>query len=175
MAPLIAAGLSLAAKYVPDTVRYFTHNDTAANVAGKVVDIAQTVTDTKTPEAAEQALALDPALVVQFKTAVMANDADLEKAFLADVQSARGRDIELAKVGMHNYRANVLAAAALLLVLLCLAIVVWMSNADDFAKATIGLILGRALGWVEQLFSFEFGTTRANKTKDETINKLSGA
>jgi hypothetical protein len=50
--------------------------------------------------------------------------------------------------------------------------VVWASGMDDFAKATITLILGRALGWVEQIFSFEFGTTRANKTKDDTINNL---
>jgi len=174
MAPLIVAGLSLAAKYVPDVVKHFSNNDTAAAVAGKVVEIAQTVTGTKTPEEADHVLALDSTLAIQFKTAVMANDADLEKAYLGDTQSARARDIELAKVGMHNYRANVLVAAALLLVVLCLAIVIWMSNADDFAKATISLILGRALGWVEQLFSFEFGTTRSNKAKDDTISKLSG-
>ena len=65
-----------------------------------------------------------------------------------------------------------LAGAALLLVLICLAVVIWNSGAGDFEKATISLILGRALGWVEQLFSFEFGTTRSGKTKDDTINNL---
>lgn len=174
MAPLIVAGLSLAAKYAPDVIRHFTNNDTAATVAGQVIGIAQTVTGTKTPEAAEQALALDPELAMQFKMAVMANDAELEKAYLADTQGARMRDIELAKAGIKNHRANVLAAAALMLVLLCLMVVIWSTDADDFAKATISLILGRALGWVEQLFSFEFGTTRASKTKDDTISKLSG-
>jgi hypothetical protein len=175
MAPLIVTGLSLAAKYAPDIIRHFTNNETAATVAGQVIDIAQTVTGTKTPEAAEQALALNPELAMQFKMAVMANDAELQKAYLGDTQSARLRDIELAKAGIKNHRANVLAAAALLLVVVCLLIVVWSSGADDFAKATISLILGRALGWVEQLFSFEFGTTRASKAKDDTINRLSGA
>ena len=82
------------------------------------------------------------------------------------------RDIELAKAGIVNHRANVMAAGALLLVLLCLAVVIWSSDANEFAKVTISLILGRALGWVDQLFSFEFGTTRASKTKDDTINRL---
>lgn len=175
MAPLIAAGLSLAAKYAPDVIRHFSNNETAATVAGQVIDIAQTVTGAKTPEAADQALALDPELAMQFQLAVMANDADLLKAYLGDTQSARARDVDLAKAGIVNYRANVMAGAALLLVLLCLAVVIWNSDANEFAKATISLILGRALGWVEQLFSFEFGTTRASKAKDDTINRLSGS
>lgn len=78
----------------------------------------------------------------------------------------------LTEAGDVNGRANVLAAGAVLLVIGCLMITVWASRMDDFAKATITLICGRALGWVEQVFSFEFGTTRANKTKGDTINNL---
>jgi hypothetical protein len=149
----ITIALALASQFAPGIVKHFTNSDTAATVAGQVLDIAKTVTGKVSPVEAQAALQADPALALQF---------------------ARKRDVELAKAGVHNYRANVLVAAALLLVIVCLLIVVWSSNADDFAKATISLILGRALGWVEQLFSFEFGTTRANKTKDDTINKLSG-
>jgi hypothetical protein len=162
------------AQFAPSLIKFLTGSDKAADVAGKVIDIAKTVTDAPSGDTALDVLKADPNKVLEFRAAALAQDADLTRAFLADVQSARARDVELAKAGVHNYRANVLAGAALLLVILCLAIVIWMSNADDFAKATISLILGRALGWVEQLFSFEFGTTRANKTKDDTINKLSG-
>ncbi len=49
---------------------------------------------------------------------------------------------------------------------------VWGSDMDDFAKGMVTLICGRALGWVEQIFSFEYGTTRANKVKDDTIKAL---
>ena len=171
----ITVALTLASQFAPGIIKYFTNSDTAAAVAGQVIGIAKTVTSKDTPEETVEALKADPALAIQFKTAVMQNDTELEKAYLADVQSARGRDVELVKAGIHNHRANVLAAAALLLVMICLLIVVWSSNADDFAKATISLILGRALGWVEQLFSFEFGTTRASKAKDDTISRLSGA
>lgn len=41
------------------------------------------------------------------------------------------------------------------------------------AKGAVTLILGRALGWVEQVFSFEFGTTRQSRVKDETISRSS--
>jgi hypothetical protein len=92
--------------------------------------------------------------------------------YLADTQDARARDVHLTEAGHVNNRANVLAGGAVTLVIGCLLITVWASGMDDFAKATITLICGRALGWVEQVFSFEFGTTRANKTKDDTINKL---
>lgn len=95
----------------------------------------------------------------------MAHDADLSKAYLADVQNARARDAALTAAGVKNTRANVLAIGAASLVLVTLVIVVWATNMDDFAKSTITLICGRALGWVEQVFSFEFGTTRTSTRK----------
>lgn len=173
MVPLIAAGLSLAAKYVPDAVRYFTNNDTAASVAGKVVDIAQTVTGTKTAEAADQALALDSALAVQFKTAVMANDADLEKAFLTDVQSARGRDVELHKAGFGNRRADIMVALDVLGLIACLLVLVLFR--EKLPGEVVGLlsaisgIFGTCLRDAHQ---FEFGSSRSSQVKDATISKL---
>ena len=165
----IALGL---AQFAPQLIGWITGSKDAAAGAQKVVEIAGAVTGRADPAAAFAALQADQVLQVQFRQAVMANEADLTKAFLADVQDARSRDVELAKAGVVNYRANVLAGAALTLVLICLAVVIWNSSAGDFEKATISLILGRALGWVEQLFSFEFGSTRNGKTKDETINNL---
>jgi hypothetical protein len=163
------------AQFAPGIIKLLTGSGKAEEVAGKVIDVAKTVTGMQDGPAAVAAIQADPAKVMEFQLAFDAQQSDLERAYLGDTQSARARDVDLAKAGIHNYRANVLAGAALLLVVVCLLIVVWGSAMNDFAKATITLILGRALGWVEQLFSFEFGTTRANKTKDDTINKLSGA
>lgn len=112
-------------------------------------------------------------MAAQFKAVVMLRDADLEKAYLADRQDARERDVKLADAGRTNYRANALAGVAVLLVIMCLMIVVWGSGMDEFAKGMVTLICGRALGWVEQIFSFEYGTTRASKVKDATISNLS--
>lgn len=171
MDPITLTALSLAAKYVPDIIGYFK-GEKAGDIAKEVINVAQTVTGTKSPEAATEALAADPALAMKFRLDVMDREAAIQQMYLADTQSARTRDIELAKAGLKNHRANVLCAAALLLVIVCLFVVVWASGMDDYGKATITLILGRALGWVEQIFSFEFGTTRSNKVKDDTIKNL---
>lgn len=161
-------------QFVPGIIKLLTGSDRAEDVAAHVVGIAQAVTGTATPDEALAMIKADPDKVLAFQQEMSAQQVDLEKAYLADVANARQRDVELAKVGIRNDRANVLAGAALLLVLICLAVVIWMGDLNEYAKGGISLILGRALGWVEQLFSFEFGTTRANKTKDETINKLAG-
>lgn len=171
MDPLTLTAIKLAASFAPSIIGYFK-GDKAADVATKVIDIAQTVTGTHTPEAAVAAIHEDPALQRAFQKEIMLNETALQVMYLADVQSARQRDVEMAKAGMRNLRANVLAAMAMLLVLVGLAVVVWTSNMDDFSKATLSLIIGRSLGWVEQVFSFEFGTTRSSATKDATINNL---
>lgn len=170
----ITIGLTLASQFAPEIIKYFTNSDKAGQVAGKVIEIAQTVTGKAVPDEALEALKADPALALQFRTAVMANETELQRMYLADVQSARDRDVKIQQAGGHNHRANVLAGMAVLLVIACLVIVVWMSGIDEFAKGTITLICGRALGWVEQIFSFEFGTTRSSKVKDDTISKLTG-
>ena len=174
MAPLIPIAMQLA-QFAPGIIKLLTGSDKAEEVAGKVLGVARAVTGIDDAPTVVHTIQTDPLKMMEFQLAMGAQQADFERMYLADTQSARARDVELAKAGIKNHRANVLAGAALLLVIVCLLIVVWSSNADDFAKATISLILGRALGWVEQLFSFEFGTTRANKTKDETINRLTGA
>lgn len=160
------------AQFAPDIVKLFTGSDKAAEIASKVVGVAQAVTGAPTGEAALAAIQADPAKMLDFQLAMADKQQALEQIYLVDVQDARARDVKLAQAGQVNYRANALAAGAGALVVFCLFIVVWASEMDDFAKATITLILGRSLGWIEQIFSFEFGTTRANKTKDDTINNL---
>ncbi|WP_312164788.1 hypothetical protein [Massilia timonae] len=51
-----------------------------------------------------------PAKALEFRQAAVANDADSVKAFLADVQDAWARDIELHKAGFGNRRADVMVA-----------------------------------------------------------------
>lgn len=172
MAPLIPIAMGLA-QYVPNIIKLFNGSDKAADVAAAVVGVAQAVTGAPTPEAAAQVIGADPDKMLAFQQAMAQQQVDLELAYLSDTQSARARDIELTKAGNPNYRANVMAALAALTVLVCLMVTVWVSDMDDFAKATITLITGRALGWVEQVFNFEYGTNRASKVKDDTIKLLS--
>lgn len=165
----IAMGL---AQFAPGIIKLLTGSDKAADVAGAVVGVAQAATGTDSGAAALDKLRADPNAVLNFQQAMSAQQADLEKAFLSDAQNARGRDVELAKLGQKNHRADIMIGAAMVLVIFCLVAIVWKTDMNEFAKGGITLILGRALGWVEQAFSFELGSTRNNRAKDDTINKL---
>ena len=52
---------------------------------------------------------------------------------------------------------------------------VWSSpDLNEYVKGIVTLVLGRFLGYLDNIYSFEFGTTRGSKDKDETIKQLSG-
>lgn len=69
-------------------------------------------------------------------------------------------------------RINVLLVAAYVTIILCLVVTVFLSDISEYAQAVVTLILGRFLGYTDQVYAFEFGTTRANKVKDDTISTL---
>lgn len=172
MLPLIPIAMGLA-QYAPGIIKLLTGSDKAQDVAQAVVGVAQAVTGSSTPEGALAAVQLDPEKALAFQEAMAQRQADMELAYMADMQNARARDVEIVKSTGRNTRGNILAGGAGLIVIICLAVVVWQSGMDDYTKATISLILGRALGWVENIFSFEFGLTRESAKKDDTIKQLS--
>lgn len=161
------------AQYAPALIKLITGSDKAEEVAEKVIDVAKTVTGTDSGEEALKTIQGSPELQVEFHKAIMANEQEWERLYLSDLQDARKRDTAFVTQGVVNHRANAMASMAALLVVICLAIMVWKTGIDETAKAAITLILGRALGWIEQVFSFEFGTTRSSKGKDDTISHLS--
>ena len=101
---------------------------------------------------------------------------DLEafKEEVKDRDSARGRDVEFIKRGMTNNRANVMFFLAVCMVALLVWIVWKDPNINEYVKGIFTLVLGRFLGYLDNIYSFEFGTTRGSKEKDETIKQLTG-
>ncbi|MFJ9533328.1 hypothetical protein [Herbaspirillum sp. NPDC101396] len=169
----ITIGLALASQFAPSIIKYFTNSDTAATVAGQVVDIAKTVTGKDTPEAAQAALQADPALVIQFQTAVMANETDMVKAMLADVQSARSRDVELAKAGRRNIRADVMVLLDVVGLISCLVVLCFFR--DRIPGEAVGLISTVAATFglcLRDAHQFEFGSSRSSQVKDQSIANL---
>jgi len=75
----------------------------------------------------------------------------------------------------RDSKLNVLAVCAFIVVVLCLVVTVWLKITDEFAKGIITLILGRYLGYIDNIYSFEFGTTRNSKNKDDVITNLASA
>lgn len=170
---MLPLALSLAAQFAPEIIKYFTKSETAGVVAGKVIDIAQAVTGTATPEAAEQALKADPALAMQFKVAVMANDADLEKAHLADRQDARARDVAFVQAGRYNWRADLLAFFAVGGLVLCVFFIARDVALPERAVNAIMFVAGVLASAVRDVYGFEFGSSRSSQAKDATISNLS--
>lgn len=65
-----------------------------------------------------------------------------------------------------------LAICAYVTVMVCMIAVLKYSDLNEYAKGTITLVLGRFLGYVDNIYNFEFGTTRGSKSKDDVIASL---
>ena len=164
----IAFGL---AQFAPQVIKWLTGSDKAADAAGAVVEIAETVTGRKGADALD-ALKADPALVLQFRQSVIAQEADLDKAYLADRADARKRDAVFISSGTRNHRADVMFLLAVA-VICALVWLVWKDpSINEYMKGIFTLVLGRFLGYLDNIYNFEFGSTRASKTKDATIENL---
>lgn len=92
---------------------------------------------------------------------------------LEDMQSARQRDADFIRQGTRNYRADILTFSSIVGVA-GLVYLIWNSpEIPEFLKGIFTLVMGRLLGYVDQIFAFEFGTTRTSRSKDNTIEQLS--
>jgi len=102
------------------------------------------------------------------------NKIDLEsfREEVKDRGSARDRDVEFIKRGMTNNRANLMFFLAVVMVGAMVWIVWKDQNINEYVKGIFTLVLGRFLGYLDNIYSFEFGTTRGSKEKDETIKQL---
>lgn len=165
----IAMGL---AQFAPQIIRWVTGSDKAADAAGKVVEIAQAVTGKQDGPAALEAIQADPALAVQFREKVMANEADLDKAYLADRQNARGRDVALAQAGRYNWRADILAVLAVGGLVLCVYFIARDAGLPERAVNAIMFVAGVLASAVRDVYGFEFGSSRSSRNKDETIGEM---
>ncbi len=103
------------------------------------------------------------------------NEQELQgfKIEVEDRGSARARDAEFVKAGTRNYRADLMFTLAV--VVICgLVYIVWKDQSvNEYVKGIFTLVLGRFLGYLDNIYNFEFGTTRSSKTKDSTIEHLS--
>jgi len=168
--PLFQIALGLA-QFAPSIMRFFGAGEKGTEVVEKIVGIAQNVTGASTPQEALEIMRLDAEKQQEFNMALMHNEKEIELAYLSDVQNARNRDIELAKSGKKNYRADSMFVLAVLLIA-ALVYVVLKSGLDEYAKGIITLVLGRFLGYLDNIYNFEFGSTRSSKIKDDTIKSL---
>ena len=169
----ISLALALAGQFAPGIIKYFTNSDTAGAVAGQVIDIAKTVTGKGEPDQAQAALQADPALALQFKAAVLASDTELEKAYLADRQNARERDVKLAQAGQTNARANWMVVMDVIGLVACLAVLALFRQ--EIPSEVVGLLttISTLFGLcLRDAHQFEFGSSRGSREKDQSLGDL---
>lgn len=168
--PLIPLAVALA-QFAPSLMRFFGAGEASAAVAEKVVGIAAGITGTKDPAEILASLKANAELAHQFNMAMLAADADLEKAYLADRQDARRRDIELRKLtGGKNKRADVMVIGAVVGLISCLVVLVFFKK--DIPGEVVGIvstIAGIFGACLRDAFQFEFGSSRGSKDKDELL------
>ena len=99
----------------------------------------------------------------------MTQEKDLESLYVQDKNSARARDIEFLKAGTRNYRSDFLVGISVLVVFTILAVVILVTDLNEYAKGSLTTILGVFLNQLTNVFSFEFGTTRKDEEKNSVI------
>ena len=168
----ITIGLALA-QFAPSLIKLFSGSDKAADLAEHVVDVAKTITGAPDGERAIKALQQDPGRVLMFREAIGMQMVDLEKAYLADRADARDRDIEVRKLSGGNLRADLAVLAVVLGLVACLVVLVYFQ--DDIPGEVVGIIstiAGIFGACLKDYFSFEFGSSRGSKEKDELLSSL---
>lgn len=171
----ISLAIALASQFAPGIVKAITGSSKAAEVAGKVVGIAQTITGTSTPEAATEVLKADPAKLLEFQKSMADVELEEERQRYADIANARNRDIEIRKVsGGQNHRADYMVLMDVVGLIACLVVLCFYRK--EIPAEAVGLISTIAAAFslcLRDAHQFEFGSSRSSQAKDNTINNLS--
>lgn len=142
--------------------------------------VAAALGTASTPDDVNAALVADPAAAIKLRELEMAHQVRLQelaldatKAELADIQSARARDMALAQTGRQNMRADIMVLGAVVGLLACLcSLVLYREKIPPEAVGIISTVAGLFGACLKDAFTFEFGSSRSSRDKDVTINDL---
>ena len=95
-------------------------------------------------------------------------DAEIEKAYLADRQDARGRDKEFIKIGKNNTRGDILAYLAVGALVADLVILSFM-EVPRGNRDLLLVILGAMIAIVKDVYGFEFGSSKDSQRNAQAV------
>ncbi len=103
-------------------------------------------------------------------------DADLDKAYLADTDSARKMQVAaLQQDDLFSKRFVYYFSIVWSLFSMAFMLVVTLADIPNDNVNTVNVMLGFLLGTaISSIFSFFLGTTKSSQTKDATIQTLAG-
>ena len=135
-----------------------------------VFEIGGKVIDRLWPNPAERDAAKAKLVELQQtgELAKMANESETIKAFLADTQSARVRDIEIIKSVGKNRRGDILAYTAVGSMALCI-LLLFVFDVPAQSRDLLLVVLGALVTIVKDVFGFEFGSSKDSQRNAQAV------
>jgi len=170
--------IGLVANVVPQLLGLFGRNN-EAEIAGKVADIATKITGMADVDQAAAAINADPALALQFKTAVLAQQTELanlafatEKLYVEDVQDARKyRDDKVFGLGVVILLS--FGTAVLLVLWGGYKILSGGVSVEPGMFAAITGFIGTLIGYIaanaQSVVNYYFGSSRGSTQKTDAL------
>lgn len=122
------------------------------------------------PEALQKARQFEAEHQERMLDLVQKHDLATYQAEIADRQSARERDVELAWAGRGNRRADVMVALDVAGLVACLVAIVWLRSSLTGEAITLITTLAGYFGLsLRDAHQFEFGSSRGSKDKDALL------
>lgn len=98
-------------------------------------------------------------------------DAEIRKMYLADVQSARARDVEYIKSGRNNTRGDILAYSAIGALILCIFLL-FVAKVPQESRDLLLVTLGALVAIVKDVFGFEFGSSKGSERNAQAVSDM---
>lgn len=135
-----------------------------------ILEVGNKVLDRVWPDPAQaQQAKLELAKMAQSgELAKMANDTETMKSYLADVQSARQRDIAFLQAGKKNIRGDVLAYGALGALIMCI-LALFAFDVPAQSRDLLLVTLGALVAIVKDVFGFEFGSSKGSERNAQAV------
>lgn len=171
LAALIPLVVSFLGEAAPWLVRRVAGDD-AGDVAGRVVDVVRDVTGLDDPAEALAAARENADALRQVRLRLAELDAELERAYLADRQDARARDVALVQSAGRNLRGDVLAVLIVAGVLATIGVLLFAPIPEGGGRDALLLLAGALVNAFAAVVQFEFGSSRGSKDKDGALARL---
>jgi hypothetical protein len=138
--------------------------------------LVKQATGTDDPATALAQLQQNPEAMVKLREIAAANEASvrdhlfrMEQLVFNDLADARKRDTAFVSTGRWNWRADILAVLAVGGLVTCVWFIARDSDMEERAVNAIMFVAGVLAAAVRDVYSFEFGSSRGSKEKDEVF------
>lgn len=103
--------------------------------------------------------------------AKMADQTEMQKAFLADTASARDRDKAFLAAGKKNFRGDILAYAAMG-ALIADSIALFFFSVPPTSRDLLLVVLGALVTIVKDVYGFEFGSSKDSQRNAQAVSDM---